>query len=61
MDTAAASFFTAFGNQALAQINEAIRQASARLKTRGFQVRTVTATDHPKFALRQKTCIRLQR
>jgi hypothetical protein len=28
----------------LAQINEAIRQASARLKTRGFQVRTVTAT-----------------
>jgi predicted nucleotidyltransferase component of viral defense system len=31
-------------DQALAQINEAIRQASARLKTRGFQVRTVTAT-----------------
>src|ERR1700686_3533357 len=31
-------------DQALAQINEAIHQASARLKTRGFQVRTVTAT-----------------
>ncbi len=31
-------------DQALAQINEAIRQASARLKTRGFQVRTVAAT-----------------
>ena len=31
-------------DQALAQINEAIRQASARLKARGFQVRTVTAT-----------------
>ncbi|MGA2189207.1 MAG: nucleotidyl transferase AbiEii/AbiGii toxin family protein [Steroidobacteraceae bacterium] len=31
-------------DQALAQINEAIRQASSRLKTRGFQVRTVTAT-----------------
>ena len=31
-------------NQALAQINEAIRQTSVRLKTRGFQVRTVTAT-----------------
>jgi len=31
-------------DQALAQINEAIRQASVRLKTRGFQVRTVTAT-----------------
>jgi Nucleotidyl transferase AbiEii toxin, Type IV TA system len=31
-------------DQALAQINEAVRQASARLKTRGFQVRTVTAT-----------------
>ena len=31
-------------DQALAQINEAIRQASTRLKTRGFQVRTVTAT-----------------
>jgi hypothetical protein len=31
-------------DHALAQINEAIRQASARLKTRGFQVRTVTAT-----------------
>jgi len=30
--------------QALAQINEAVRQASARLKIRGFQVRTVTAT-----------------
>jgi hypothetical protein len=45
-------------DQALAQINETIRQASARLKTRGFQVRAVTATDHPKFALRQKTCIR---
>ena len=31
-------------DQALAQINEAIRQASARLQTRGFQVSTVTAT-----------------
>jgi predicted nucleotidyltransferase component of viral defense system len=31
-------------DQALAQINEAVRQASARLKIRGFQVRTVTAT-----------------
>jgi hypothetical protein len=30
-------------DQALAQINEAIRQASARLKNRGFQVRTVSA------------------
>jgi len=30
-------------DQALAQINEAVRQASARLKIRGFQVRTVTA------------------
>jgi predicted nucleotidyltransferase component of viral defense system len=29
-------------DQALAQINAAVRQASARLKTRGFQVRTVT-------------------
>jgi predicted nucleotidyltransferase component of viral defense system len=31
-------------DQALAQINEAIRKAAQRLKTRGFQVRTVTAT-----------------
>jgi predicted nucleotidyltransferase component of viral defense system len=31
-------------DQALAQINEAVRQASASLKNRGFQVRTVTAT-----------------
>ncbi len=31
-------------NQALARINEAIRQAAERLKARGFQVRTVTAT-----------------
>jgi predicted nucleotidyltransferase component of viral defense system len=31
-------------DQALAQINEAIRQASARLKNRGFRVRTITAT-----------------
>jgi predicted nucleotidyltransferase component of viral defense system len=31
-------------DQALAQINEAVRQVSARLKIRGFQVRTVTAT-----------------
>jgi len=31
-------------DQALAQINEAIRKAARRLKTRGFQVRTVTAT-----------------
>jgi hypothetical protein len=31
-------------DQALAKINEAVRQASARMKTRGFQVRTVTAT-----------------
>jgi predicted nucleotidyltransferase component of viral defense system len=29
---------------ALAQINEAIRKAARRLKTRGFQVRTVTVT-----------------
>jgi predicted nucleotidyltransferase component of viral defense system len=39
-------------DQALAQINEAVRQASARLKIRGFQVRTVTATgagDPPRF------------
>lgn len=31
-------------DQALAQINEAIRHASARLKRRGFQVRAATAT-----------------
>jgi hypothetical protein len=31
-------------DQALARINEAIRKAAQRLKTRGFQVRTVTAT-----------------
>src|SRR6266850_6085594 len=31
-------------DQALVQINEAVRQASARLKIRGFQVRTVTTT-----------------
>ncbi len=31
-------------DQALAQISEAIRKAAQRLKTRGFQVRTVTAT-----------------
>jgi predicted nucleotidyltransferase component of viral defense system len=31
-------------DEALAQINEAIRHASARLKTRGFQVRATTVT-----------------
>lgn len=31
--------------QALARINEAFRQAAARLNTRGFQTRAVTATD----------------
>ena len=31
-------------DQALARINEAILQSAARLKTRGFQTRTVTAT-----------------
>ena len=31
-------------DQALMRINEAVREASARLKTRGFQIRTVTAT-----------------
>ncbi len=36
--------YTTPRNQALARINEAIRQAAERLKGRGFQVRTVTAT-----------------
>jgi predicted nucleotidyltransferase component of viral defense system len=42
-------------DQALAQINEAIRQTSARLKTRGFQVRTVTAagTGETKLLVRR--------
>lgn len=37
-------------DQALAQINEAVRQASARLKIRGFQVLTVTATGASRLA-----------
>jgi predicted nucleotidyltransferase component of viral defense system len=32
-------------NQALAQINEAIRQSAERLKARGFQTYTITAAD----------------